>query len=99
MQPDARLVEHVEHAHQPGADLRRQADALRLAARERAGAAVEVQVVEADAEQQLEPAADLLEHLPAGVGAAARRLDRAEERVQLVEVQLADVVDASCRRS
>ena len=37
--------------------------------------------------------ADLLEHLPAGVGAAAGRLDRAEKRVQLVEVQLADVVD------
>ena len=54
VQADARLVEHVEHAHQPGADLRRQADALRLAARERARAAVEVQVVEADAEQQLE---------------------------------------------
>ena len=44
-------------------------------------------------EQQLEPAADLLQHLPAGVGAAAGRLDRAEERVQLVEVELADVVD------
>ena len=72
VQADARLVEHVEHAHQAGADLRRQPDALRFAARERAGAAVEVQVVEADAEQQLEPAADLLQHLPAGVGAAAR---------------------------
>ncbi len=34
-----------------------------------------------------------LEHLPAGVGAAAGRLDRAQERVQLVEVELADVVD------
>ena len=98
VQADARLVEHVEHAHQARADLRRQPDALRLAARERARAAVEVQVVEADAEQQLEPAADLLQHLPAGVGAAARRLDGAEERVQLVEVELPDVVDASCRR-
>ena len=34
-----------------------------------------------------------LEHLPAGIGAAAGRLDGAEERVQLVEVELADVVD------
>ena len=93
MQADARLVEHVEHPHQARADLRRQADALRLAAGERARAAVEVQIVEPDAEQQLEPAADLLEHLPAGVGAAAGRLDRAEERVQLVEVELTDVVD------
>ena len=99
VQADARLVEHVEHAHQPRADLRRQPDPLRLAARQRARPAVEVQIVEADAEQQLEPAADLLQHLPAGVGAAARRLDGAEERVQLVEMQLADVVDGlACDR-
>ena len=65
VQADARLVEHVEHPHQPRADLRGQPDALRLAARERARAAVEVQVVEPDAEQQLEPAADLLQHLAA----------------------------------
>ena len=44
-------------------------------------------------EQQFEPAADLLQDLPAGVGAAAGRLDGAEERVQLVEMELAEVVD------
>jgi hypothetical protein len=32
MQPDAGLVEHVEHSHESGTDLRRQPDALRLAA-------------------------------------------------------------------
>ena len=73
VQADARLVEHVEHAHQARADLRRQPDALRLAARQRARAAVEVEVVEADAEQQLQPAADLRQHLTARVRAAARR--------------------------
>ena len=36
MQADARLVEHVEHAHQAAADLRGEPDALRLAARKRA---------------------------------------------------------------
>src|SRR6202034_1602424 len=41
----------------------------------------------------LHPAPDLAQHLPARIGAAACRLDRAEERVQLVEVELADVVD------
>src|SRR5262249_6808954 len=74
-------------------DLRGQADPLRLAAGERARAPVEVQVVEPDAQEQLEPAADLLEHLPAGVGAAADRLDGAEERLELVEVELAEIVD------
>ena len=98
VQADARLVEHVEHPHQPRPDLRGQADPLRLAAGERARAAVEVQVVEPDAQEQLEPAADLLEHLPAGVGAAAGRLDGAQERVQLVEVELAERRGSSCPR-
>ncbi len=40
MQPDGRLIQHVQHAHQPRADLGRQADALRLAAGERAGRTV-----------------------------------------------------------
>ena len=93
MQADARLVEDVEHPHQAGADLRREPDALRFAARERAGAAIEIQVVEADAEQQLEPRPNLLQHLASGIGAAPCRLDRPEKRVQFVEVQLADVVD------
>ncbi|MPM80488.1 hypothetical protein SDC9_127535 [bioreactor metagenome] len=35
MQTDARLVENVEHPHQPAANLRREADALRFAAGER----------------------------------------------------------------
>ncbi len=52
MQADAGLIEHVEHAHQTRSDLRGEADALRFAARKRAGTAVEIQVVEADAEQQ-----------------------------------------------
>ena len=36
VQADRRLVEHVEHADEAAADLRRQPDALRLAAGERA---------------------------------------------------------------
>ena len=36
VQPDRRLVEHVEHADQTAADLAREPDALRLAAGERA---------------------------------------------------------------
>ena len=35
VQPDRRLVEHVEHADEPAADLRREPDALRLTAGER----------------------------------------------------------------
>ena len=51
VQADRRLVEDVEHADQRAADLRRQPDALRLAARQRRRRAVERQVVEPDVDR------------------------------------------------
>ena len=61
VQADRGLVEHVEHAGQARADLRGEADALALAARQRAGGARERQIVEPDIDQEPEPLADLLE--------------------------------------
>ena len=61
VQADRGLVEHVEHAGQPRADLRGQPDALALAARQRAGAARQGEVVEPDVEQEAQPVADLLQ--------------------------------------
>ncbi len=52
MQADARLVQDVEHAHQPGPDLCRQPDALRLSPGQRRRRAVEREVVEPDVEQE-----------------------------------------------
>ncbi len=63
VEADRRLVQDVEHAHQARSDLGRQPDALRLAAAQRPGRAVQGQVVEADVDQEAEPRADLLEHL------------------------------------
>ena len=48
MQADARLVEHVKAAGETAADLRRQPDALRFAAAERAAFAIEGEIAEAD---------------------------------------------------
>ena len=48
VQADRRLVEDVAHAAQVGAELRREPDALRLAARERRRGAVEREVAEPD---------------------------------------------------
>src|SRR5207244_996343 len=55
MQADRRLVQHVEHAGETGADLRSQPDALALAARQRAGIARQRQIVEADIVQEPQP--------------------------------------------
>ena len=61
VEADRRLVEDVEDAREAGADLRGEADALALAARERAAGAVEVEIVEADIVEEAEALVDLLE--------------------------------------
>ena len=61
VQPDRRLVEHIEHAGQPRADLRGEPDALALAARQRARGARQGQVFEPDILQKAEPLVDLLQ--------------------------------------
>ena len=65
VQADRGLVQHIEHAGQPGADLRGEADALAFAARQRARGARQREVIQADIEQERQPLADLLQH-PAG---------------------------------
>ncbi len=61
VQADRGLVEHVEHTRQARADLRGQADALALAAGQRAGGAGQREIVEADVEQEGEALADLFQ--------------------------------------
>src|SRR5207253_2885769 len=64
MQTDRRLVEDVDHAHQTGADLCREADPLRLAARERRRTALECEVVEPDIDEKAQTGPDLLQDHP-----------------------------------
>ena len=57
------LVEDVERARQRAAEGRRECDALRLAAGERAGLAPERQVAEAHVHEEAQTSADLVEEL------------------------------------
>ncbi len=59
VQPDARFVEHVEHAGELAPELARQADALCLSAGEGGARAIERQVLQAHVEEELETALDL----------------------------------------
>ena len=97
VQADRRLVEHVHHARQLRAELRRQPDALRLAARQRGRRAIERQVVEADVEQEAEAGVDLLQDLGGDLRARARRgpASRSAARASAT-VMRRDVDDASC---
>ena len=93
VQPDRRLVEHVEHAGEAAADLRREPDALRLAAGERARRAVEAEVVEADVEEEPEPLVDLLEDPLGDHPVALRQLELEEELARLADREVPDLGD------
>ena len=98
VQTDARLVEDVEHADERRADLRGEADALRLAARERRRGALQREVAHPDVVQEAQPLRDLPDDAVADEALRlaqrqpaeeAERLAHAEER-ELVDVEPAD---------
>ncbi|MBV6516799.1 MAG: hypothetical protein HPKKFMNG_02489 [Planctomycetes bacterium] len=62
VQADAGFVQHVGHADEPAADLCSQADALGLAAGERAALAIQRQVADADVKHEAQARADLTQH-------------------------------------
>ena len=64
VQADRRLVEDVEHADQRRADLRREPDPLRLAARQRRRRALHAEVADADVVEEAQPLLDLAQDQP-----------------------------------
>src|SRR5690606_35198551 len=85
VQADRGLVEHVHDADQAGTDLTGQADALGLATRQRVGLALQVEVVEADIDQEAQAVADFLDDLGRDFAAPARQVAPLEERQPLVD--------------
>ncbi len=100
VQSDRRLVQHVQHVDQAGAERGGQRDALGLAAAERARRAIERQVAQADRLQvaraahrparSIVPATVLLPLGPAPVAGQNRRASRIFRRRQLGDVPAAD---------
>lgn len=96
VQADRRLVEHVHHAREAGADLRREADPLRLAARQRLGAALERQVVEADVVQEGQPRDDFLDHLVGDLALRAFERQAFEVAERIAQRPAAHFIDRAC---
>ena len=88
VQPDRRLVEHVQHAGEVRADLRRQPDALPFTARQRRGAAAERQVADAHVVQEVQPVADLAQDAAGDERFAVGQLERVEQRDRLGDRQV-----------
>ena len=93
VQPDGRLVEHVQRADERRPQRRREVDPLRFAARERGRQAIQREVVEPDVAQKRQPAANLLEHLVRDRRFLVRHLEAAEEGVRLADRQRRHPID------
>ena len=96
MQADRRLVEHVQHACQIRADLRREADALPFAARQRRGAAAERQIADADVVQEPQALLNLSQDALGDDRLAIGQLQRRRIRVSASEIGRSDVVGDRC---
>ena len=93
VQPDRRLVEDVEDTHELRADLRGEPQPLRLAAGERLGGPVELQVADADVGEEGEPLADLLHDAMADQLLGRRQVELVEELQRLRHGALREGVD------
>ena len=93
MEANRRLVEHVEHAHQARANLRRKANALGLAAGEGPRPAREAEIIQANAHDEIEPQHQLAHDLLAGLLPLHGHGNVLEKIAQLLQVHLAQVVD------
>jgi hypothetical protein len=93
VQPDRRLVEHVEHADQGRADLRGQPDALRLAARQRRRRAVHRQVADPDVVEEAQALVDLAHDEPRDVALGLRQLDVGQPLQRALDAQRRQLVD------
>src|SRR5690606_25719130 len=91
MQTDRGFIEDVHDAHQPGADLACQPNALRFAARERLGAAIQREIVKPDVAQETQAVGDLLDDLGSDLAAPSLEHERATESQRVGNRQPRDV--------
>ena len=98
MQADGGLVEDVEHADEPAADLRREPDPLRLAAGQRRRRSLERQIVEPDVDQEPESRCDLLDDAVADQVLPIAPLERSDELVGLGDRHATQLGDVHSRR-
>src|SRR5207302_4484190 len=95
VEADRRLVEDIEDADELRADLRREPQTLSLAARERRGRAVEVDVADADVVEECQPLADLLDDARADQLLRVGQLEPIEELERARDRQLRELVDVA----
>ena len=97
MQADRRLIQHVERAHQMGAQRSSQLDALRFAAGKCGGEPVEREVIEADFIKKAQALLNFFQDFFGDGGFGCGQLQRVKEGPRFLHRHLADFGDRASR--
>src|SRR5262245_56539184 len=89
MQANRRLVEDVEHTRQPAADLTREANALRLAARKREPWPRQREIIEPDVDEELQSTRDFAQQFAGDLTLLLRQLHLFEEAQHVADGPIA----------
>ena len=93
VQPDRRLIQHIQRAHQLRPQRSRQLNPLRLAARQRRSQPVQRQILEAHRIQKLQPLPHLVENRPGNLLLHRRQLQLAKKLLRLRNRQRRSLAD------
>ena len=95
VQADGGLVQHIHHARQAGADLRRQANALGLAAREGVGTAVKTQIGQAHVVEEQQARGDFTHDLVGNLGLGTAHAQLLEPVKAIGQCGVTDFIDGA----
>ena len=93
MKTDRGLIQNIEHAHETRADLRCQANTLRLATRKRRRGTIERQIVESNIDQKTQALQDFLDDAPADKLLALGELQALKKLERLTARQATNLVN------
>ena len=77
------FIQHIAHALQIAAQLRRQADALRFAAAERGRAAIQREITQPHLQHKGQTRSDFRQQIAGNIGGAAGQMQATEKGVQI----------------
>ena len=93
VQPDARLIENVEHPHESGTDLRRQPDALRLPPRQCPGRTGKGEIIQTHIQEEAQPCMNFFQNLGRNFLLPFRQFQILEKGIAFPYGHLRDLMD------
>ena len=98
MEPDGRLVEHVQGARETAPELAGESDALRLSARKRRRRTIEREIIETDVQHEGETCINLFQNRGGDIKLHLRQFNGIHEVLRLADGHICEVHDTFPKR-